>query len=138
MKCSLGISNFVSLIWTLSGRMQGQRLWVQQTWVWRKPSWRRLPLTHHRAARTHTGLGSELLAVTNRASCTRTKEKGAVTPQETDPDLAVSVQESPAEAWVSMACCRPGGTECCSVYMGSFEGGRHYLHYLHHDLAPGK
>ena len=32
--------------------------------------------------------------------CTRTLEKGAVTPQETDPDLAVSVQESPVEAWV--------------------------------------
>ena len=32
--------------------------------------------------------------------CTRTQEKGAVTPQETDPDLPRSVQESPAEAWV--------------------------------------
>ena len=32
--------------------------------------------------------------------CTRTQEKGAVTPQETDPDLPVSVQESLAEVWV--------------------------------------
>jgi len=32
---------------------------------------------------------------------TRTQEKGAVTPQETDPDLPVSVQQSPTEAWVS-------------------------------------
>ena len=24
---------------------QGQRLWVQKTWVWHKPSWRRSPLT---------------------------------------------------------------------------------------------
>ena len=31
---------------------------------------------------------------------TRTQEKGAVTPQETEPDLPVSVQESLAEAWV--------------------------------------
>ena len=31
----------------------------------------------------------------------RTQEKGAVTPQETDSDLPGSVQESPAEAWVS-------------------------------------
>ena len=30
----------------------------------------------------------------------RTQEKGAVTPQETDPDLPVSVQESPVEVWV--------------------------------------
>ena len=28
------------------------------------------------------------------------QEKGAVTPQETDPDLPVSVQESLAEVWV--------------------------------------
>ena len=32
--------------------------------------------------------------------CTRTQEKGAVTPQETDPDLPMSVQKSPVEAWV--------------------------------------
>ena len=32
--------------------------------------------------------------------CTRTQEKGAVTPEETDPDLLVSVQQSPVETWV--------------------------------------
>ena len=32
--------------------------------------------------------------------CTRTQEKGAVTPEETEPDLPVSVREAPAEAWV--------------------------------------
>ena len=32
--------------------------------------------------------------------CTRTQEKGVVTPQETDPDLPVSVQASPVEVWV--------------------------------------
>ena len=31
---------------------------------------------------------------------TRTQEKGEVTPQVTDPDLPLSVQESLAEAWV--------------------------------------
>ena len=31
---------------------------------------------------------------------TRTQEKGAVIPQETDPDLSMSVQESLAEVWV--------------------------------------
>ena len=39
-------------------------------------------------------------------------------PQETDPDLPVSVQASPGEAWV-----RVGGIECSSACMGSFEGG---------------
>ena len=63
---------------------------------------------------------------TNRTLCTRTQEKGA-DPQETDPDLPVSVQESPEEVWV-------GGTECNSTCKGSFEGGHHFLHYLHHRV----
>ena len=47
--------------------------------------------------------GSRLLEGTNRNVCTRTQKKRAVTPQETYPDLPVSVQESLAEAqwWVS-------------------------------------
>ena len=32
--------------------------------------------------------------------CTRTEEKGAVTPEETELDFPVSVQESLAEVWV--------------------------------------
>ena len=32
--------------------------------------------------------------------CTRTQEEGTVTPQENDPDLPMSVQESPTEVWV--------------------------------------
>jgi len=32
--------------------------------------------------------------------CTRTQEKEALTPPETDPDLPVNVQESPVEIWV--------------------------------------
>ena len=51
--------------------------------------------------RTYTGLGKQ----THRGHkqnlvCTRTHEKGAVTLQEIDPDLLVSVQEYPAGAWV--------------------------------------
>ena len=61
-----------------------------------------------------------------------------MTPQETDPDLAVSVQESLAEVWVSGGLLQGPGTECSSVCMGPFEGGRHYLHYLHHSLASGQ
>ena len=61
-----------------------------------------------------------------------------MTPQETDQDLPLSVQESLAEAWSAVACCRDRGTECSSACMRPFEGGHHYLHYLHHTLAPGK
>ena len=52
--------------------------------------------------RTYTGLGKQTLGEHEQnLVCTRTQEKGAVTPQETDPDLSVSVQESPVEAWDS-------------------------------------
>ena len=95
-----------------SGLPQGQGLWVPQTWARQGPSWTRQPFTHHRAARTYTGLGKRLLEGTGRTLCaTRTREKGAVTPQETDPDLPRSVQESPAEA----ACCRVRAAECSSA-----------------------
>ena len=47
------------------------------------------------------GLGKQTLGGHKQnLVCTRTQEKGAVTPQETDPDLSVSVQESLAEVWV--------------------------------------
>ena len=39
---------------------------------------------------------------------TRTLEKGAVTPQETDPDLPGSAQESLVEAWVAEAAAGSG------------------------------
>ena len=68
----------------------------------------------------------------------RTQEKGAVTSQETDPDLPVSVQESLVEVEVVVACFRVGGTVCSPASMGPFEGGYHYLHYLHHSLASGQ
>ena len=41
-------------------------------------------------------LGSKIIADVH----SRTQKKGAMTPPETDPDLTVSVQESPAEAWL--------------------------------------
>ena len=43
---------------------------------------------------------------------TRTQEKGAVTPQETEPDLPVSVWESLAEAWVDSGSTALGGVYC--------------------------
>ena len=63
----------------------------------------------------------------------RTQEKGAVTLQETDPDLPVSVQESLVEVWVCGSLLQ--GQGCLH---GTFEGDRNYLHYLHHSLASGQ
>ena len=74
-----------------SGLLQGQGLWGQQTWVWHKPSWRRSPLIAPQSLhRTYTGLGKQTFGGPKQnLVCTRTQEKGAGTPQETDPDLPV-------------------------------------------------
>ena len=61
-----------------------------------------------------------------------------MTLQETDPDLPVSVQESLMEAWVDGGLLQGRGTEWGSMCMAPFEGGRHYLHYLHQSLASGQ
>ena len=51
--------------------------------------------------KTSTGLGKQILEENKQnLVCSRTQEKGSVTPQETESDLPVSVQESPAEVRV--------------------------------------
>ena len=51
--------------------------------------------------RTFTGMGEQTLGEHKQnLACTRSQEKGAVSPQNTEPDLPVSVQESLVEAWV--------------------------------------
>ena len=110
-----------------------------QTWVWHKPSWRGSPLPHQRAARTYKELGIQSPGGHKQnLVCNRTQEKGAVTHQETDPDLPVSVRSLQQRHGLVVTCCRVQGTECSSACMGPFEGGRHYLHYLHHSLASGQ
>ena len=52
--------------------------------------------------RIYTGLGKQTLGgYKQNFVCTRTQEKGIVTPKETDPDLQKSVPESPVEICVS-------------------------------------
>ena len=67
--------------------------------------------------------------------CTWTQEKETVTPRETEPDLPVSVWESPAELWADVACCRVGDTDYNSpgshgvLVLSTFEGGHLCHHY---------
>ena len=70
--------------------------------------------------------------------CTRTQEKGAVTPQEIDSDLPVSVQKSPVEAWVSGGRLQCWGHWVQQCMLGPFEGVWHYLHHLHHSLVSSQ
>ena len=66
-----------------SSQTQGQGLWVQLDY------------------RTYTGLGKQTRERHKQNLVyTRTQVKGAVTPQETDSDLSVSIQEPLMEAWV--------------------------------------
>ena len=52
--------------------------------------------------KSYTGLGKQTHGGHKQnLVLTKTQEKGAVTTQEIDPDLSVSIQESLAEVWVS-------------------------------------
>ena len=102
------------------GLLQGQGLWVQQTWVWHKLSWRRLPLTPPQSLQNLHRIGKQTLGGHKEEHVgTRTQEKGAVTPQETDPDMPMSVQESPAEAWVGGGLLQGRG-KSAAVHHGTF------------------
>ena len=70
--------------------------------------------------------------------CTRTQGKGRVSPQETEPDLPVSVQVSPAEGWVDSGLLGVRGAEYSSAWTSPFERGGHYHHYPYHSLASGQ
>ena len=61
-----------------------------------------------------------------------------MTPQETAPDLPMSVQESLVEVGFRSGLLQGWGTESSSAWKGPFEGGHHYLHYFHHSLASGQ
>ena len=52
--------------------------------------------------RTSIGLGKQTLGGHKQnLMCIRAQEKAAVTPQETELDLPVTVKESPVEAWIN-------------------------------------
>ena len=60
-----------------------------------------------------------------------------MSPQETEPDFPVSVQESPVEAWVDSGLLRGPGTEHNNVCTSPFEG-HHYHNYPYHSLPQVK
>ena len=70
--------------------------------------------------------------------CTRTQEKGAVNPQETDLDMTMSVQKSPAEAWVGGGLLHGQSLSAVMCAWDILKEVPHYLHYLHHSLASGQ
>ena len=96
---------WVSLMeaWVGSGLLQRQGLWVQQTWVWHKPysSWRRSSLTPPQSYQNLHRTGKQTLGRHKQICAHQDPGEMSSDPQETDPDLPMSVQQSPAEEWVS-------------------------------------
>ena len=70
----------------------------------------------------------------------RTQEKGAVTPQETDPALPMSVQESLAESWVGSGLLQGWSSVCLILLSGRFDCLRSVLFWeedqYHCELPP--
>ena len=124
------------VVWVSSGLPWGQGLWMQQTSVWHKSSWRMSPLTHHRAARTYTGLGTDSGRVQTGHCMRQDPGERSSDPTRDWPRLAMSVQESLAEAWVIGGLLQGWGHWVRQCTHGT--SWRSYLHYLHQSLASGQ
>ena len=100
---------------------KGQGLWVQQTWVWHKPFWRRSPLTPPQSCHyLHRTGETDPWRAQTKPVYTRIQKKGPVTPQETDPDLPWVSRSLWPRHWSAVACYRVQGTECGIAYTGPF------------------
>ena len=88
---------------------------------------------------SYTGLGNRLLEGTDRTLFAPGPRRKEQWPHKRLIQTCLWLFRSLWQRHVSaVPWCRAGGTECSSARMGPFEGGLHYLHFLHHSLAPGK
>ena len=101
-------------------------------------SWRRSLLTHHRTARTYSRLGNRPLEGTTETCAHQGPGERSSDPTRGCPRLACVSRSLWQRPGLKVACCRVGGTECSSTYKGFFDGGHHYLHYLHHTNISEK
>ena len=96
-----------------SGPLQGQGLWVQQTWVWLKCSWRRSPLT---PPESHQNLQRTGETDSWRA---QTKHCALQDPGERSND--------PTRDWPRLACECPGVSGEVWVSSGLLQGQEHWV-----------
>ena len=83
--------------------------------------------------------GNRLCEGTNRTLCAPRLRGKEQWPHKRLAQTCLSVSRSLWQRCGSVvACCWVGGMECGSASTGPFEGGPHYLHYLHHSLASGQ
>ena len=117
-------------VWISSDLPQGQGLWLQQTWVWHKPSWRRSPLTPPQKHQNLQRTGETESWRTQTEPCVhQDPEERSSGPHKRLTQTCLRVSRSLRWRYgLEAACCRVGGGEC----------GSHYIHYLHHSLVSGQ
>ena len=83
--------------------------------------------------------GNRLLEGTNRTLCAPGPRRKEQRPHRRLTQTCPGVSRSLWPRRVSVvACCSVEGAECSGAWKWPFEGGHHYLHYLHHRLASGQ
>ena len=109
-------------------------LWIHQG-DWESPGNLTLKFSRIWIRNFHRTGGTETLGGhKQKLACTRSQEKGAVIPEENEPDFHVSVWESVVEAWVNSGLQRGQGYwqqqswEVQHAGISPFGGGRHYLY----------
>ena len=129
----LGVRVSPAEVQVISGLLQGQGLWVQQTSVWHKPSWRRSPLTPpysyqdlHRNGETGSWRAQTKPFVHQDPGERRND------PTRNWPRLA---HECPGVSGGGMGQWWRPSTGSGALSAVPFEGGRHYLYYFHHGLT---
>ena len=125
-------------VWVSSGLLQGKGSACSRPWCGISPlGGRHLNLTTEPPELT-LGWWNKLLEGTKKTLFTPGPRRKEQCPHKRLIKTCLWVSRSLQQRHGSaVACCRAGGTECGSVCMGSLEGGRHSLHYLHHSLASG-
>ena len=125
-------------VWVNNCLPQGQGLWVQQTWVCHKPSWRRSPLTpSHNCQNLHrTG---DLGSWEAKGPCAHQDTGEKSSDQTWDwPRLARECPGSYGGVWVGGGLLQDLGRWVRKCMLGAFWRSLHYLHYLHHSLDSGQ
>ena len=115
---------------------QGQGLWVQQTWVWHKTSWRKSPLNPPWSHQNLYRIGATEAWRAEMKSCVH-QDQGETSSDPTRdwPRFACECPGVSVEAWVSSGLLQ-GQRHWVWQYMhGTLERGHDHLHYLHHSLV---
>ena len=118
--------------------LQGQGFWVQQTWVWHKPSWRRSPLTPPQSRQNLHRTGETDSGRAQTEPCVH-QDPGE---RSSDPTrLTQTCRECPGVSDGGVGWCWPAaGPEARSVAVHAQDLLRRPRdpHYLHRSVASGQ